>query len=235
MNCVALVTSMLVTGALVACSRPQADNRVVIVTPPGLEREIRAALGPLAGAKAGVQVELRVVAPDAAGLRGADVVVGRSSAGLSRLAEAFAGERVAFACEDEVVLVGVAGHAAMKLADALGQLEPIALADPRGEGAAAESALGRAGARARVADRLVYVPTSLDAIQRVATQGGLALVSRSDVARASASVSVISAGFDGGRECPTAARLSDAPHPAGAARVLAQLTSSTLASSTRSP
>ncbi len=224
----------LVTGALVACARPQPDDRVVIVTPPGLEREVRTALGPLARSPAGLLVELRVVAPDATGLRGADVVVGRSSAGLSRLAGSLAGERVAFACEDEVVLIGVTGRTPMKLTDALSQSEAITVADPRGEGAAAEAALGRAGVRAKLADRLVYVPTSLDAIQRVASQGGLALVSRSDLARAAASVSVICTGFDGGRECPTAARLSAAPHPTGAARVLAQLTSAS-ASSTRSP
>jgi hypothetical protein len=206
---------------LPAC-RSGKPGKVVVVVPPGLESVLRDVTRPLTRLSPPVAVELRVAAIDARAIDGADVVIAHSSAGLSEVAPLLGGTRVSFSCDDEVVLVGTAAAKAAPVAAAITAADVLLVADPRGEGEAAEAALGRAGLRASSAKKLRYVGTAEEALQRLDDRS-VALVSRSDLRRLPQAVTVVASGFDGARGCPTAAALAAAPHPDAARRVLALL------------
>jgi hypothetical protein len=226
-------------GCLAKSPTPSDEHAVVVVAPPGLEASVRAATLSLTRLGPPIRVEVRVAAPGtddgARALEGADVVVARSPAGLATIAARLSGARVAFGCEDEVVLIGAPGSAEDELRSALAAATSVLIADSRGEGEAAEAALSRAGHRKAVASKLHYLGTAAEVVAEVAQGKGVGVVLRSDLRRAGDTASIVASGFDGQRDCPIAGRLAAAPHPSSATRVLALLTSTSTAGASSAP
>lgn len=196
----------------------------MVIAPPSLAARVRSAAEALRRTSSGTTVELRLVSVDAHALAGADLLVAESSRALAESGAAFSGEHLPFACEDEVVLLGASTSPA-PLAEAVLAAEAIVLADPRGPGKAAEAALARAGLRARVAPKLRYVGTIEEVLAAARTPGTVGLALRSELPQGSG-IDVISSGFDGARDCPTAAILTSSAHPALARALLGHLTRS---------
>ncbi len=202
---------------------------------PAAEQALRRVGQQLAARSPSVQLVLRVAALDARSLDGADVVVAASADQLAGVGSRITGPRVSFDCEDEVLLVGSAGTVTAELAAALERAPRILLADPRGEGAAAEAALARAGLRRTVADKLGYLGTAQAVLATVRDGTAVGLVRRSDLAQAKGALAVIASGFDGARACSTAALLGDAPHADHGRVVLSLLAQSTGRAETGAP